>query len=143
MSRGKRLSVALPQPLRERPPLTASQNPEQHHERCEGQERLQLDHGCQRVHSSPLRTLTAPTEASTTSEEPSAPTRRPHESILVEWEHVFVQITAFKLDCARLGLDTHAGVLELVDSIGSGPVARKSVWVRVPPPALISRDAPG
>lgn len=29
-----------------------------------------------------------------------------------------------------------AGVLELVDSIGSEPVARKRVWVRFPPPAF-------
>lgn len=34
-----------------------------------------------------------------------------------------------------LGCGPPAGVLELVDSIGSDPVARKSVWVRFPPPA--------
>ena len=40
---------------------------------------------------------------------------------------------------ARLGLDLPAGVLELVDSHGSEPWARKSVWVRFPPPALSPR----
>src|SRR3954454_24506865 len=42
---------------------------------------------------------------------------------------------------ARIGAP--AGVLELVDSIGSEPVARKSVWVRFPPPAFtVLRGSP-
>src|SRR5215210_3592607 len=44
-------------------------------------------------------------------------------------------------ECAcRFGADLEsgypAGVLELADRPGLGPGARKSVWVRVPPPAL-------
>jgi hypothetical protein len=57
-------------------------------------------------------------------------------------EHTFVQFIPTSALHTWLGLRLQAGVLELADRIGSGPVARKSVWVRLPPPALDGCAAP-